>query len=85
LDQFLEATAARVRAFLDQARTVEESLKINGQLSELEGQIEQVKGQLIWIVFLLWPLALVLVLVWRLTRTLRRKKAHSKGEPGEKS
>jgi len=85
LDQFLEATAARVRAFLDQARTVEESLKINGQLSELEGQIEQVKGQLIWIVFLLWPLALVLVLVWRLTRTLRRKKAHSKVEPGEKS
>lgn len=85
MDQFLEATAARVRAFLDQARTVEESLKINGQLSELEGQIEQVKGQLIWIVFLLWPLALVLVLVWRLTRTLRRKKAHSKVEPGEKS
>jgi len=42
----LEATAARVRAFLEQARTVEESLKINGTLSDLEGQIEQVKGQM---------------------------------------
>jgi hypothetical protein len=42
----LEATAARVRAFLDKAKTVEESLKINAQLSDLEGQIEQVKGQM---------------------------------------
>jgi hypothetical protein len=42
----LEATAARVRAFLEQAKTVEESLKINGTLSDLEGQIEQVKGQM---------------------------------------
>lgn len=42
----LEATAARVRDFLNQAKTVEESLKINAQLSELEGQIEQVKGQM---------------------------------------
>jgi hypothetical protein len=42
----LEATAARVRDFLAQAKTVEESLRINQQLSELEGQIEQVKGQM---------------------------------------
>ena len=42
----LEATAARVRDFLKQAKTVEESLKINAQLSDLEGQIEQVKGQM---------------------------------------
>jgi hypothetical protein len=42
----LEATAARVREFLDQAKTVEESLRINATLSELEGQIEQVKGQM---------------------------------------
>lgn len=42
----LEATAARVRAFLDEAKTVEESLKINQTLSDLEGQIEQVKGQM---------------------------------------
>jgi hypothetical protein len=42
----LEATAARVRQFLEQANTVEESLRINQTLSELEGQIEQVKGQM---------------------------------------
>ena len=42
----LEATAARVREFLADAKNVEESLKINGQLSELEEQIEQVKGQM---------------------------------------
>lgn len=42
----LEATAARVREFLDKAKNVEESLRINQQLSELEGQIEQVKGQM---------------------------------------
>jgi hypothetical protein len=42
----LEATAARVRQFLEQAKTVEESLRINATLSELEGQIEQVKGQM---------------------------------------
>lgn len=42
----LEATRDRVRAFLDDATTVEESLKINQTLSDLEGQIEQVKGQM---------------------------------------
>jgi hypothetical protein len=42
----LEATAARVRAFLEDAKTVEESLRINATLSDLEGQIEQVKGQM---------------------------------------
>jgi len=42
----LEATAARVRAFLDEATTVEESLRVSAQLSELEGQIEQIKGQM---------------------------------------
>lgn len=42
----LEATAARVREFLDQSKTVEESLRINATLSDLEGQIEQVKGQM---------------------------------------
>lgn len=42
----LEATAARVREFLDDAVTVEESLRINAELSTLEGQIEQVKGQM---------------------------------------
>ncbi len=42
----LEATAARVRAFLDNAKTVEESLRINTTLSDLERQINQVKGQM---------------------------------------
>ncbi len=42
----LEATAARVRDFLKDAKTVEESLRINQQLSDLEAQIEQVKGQM---------------------------------------
>ena len=42
----LEATADRVRGFLEQATTVEESLKINATLSDLEGQIEQLKGQM---------------------------------------
>ncbi|MEW5871585.1 MAG: DUF4349 domain-containing protein [Chloroflexota bacterium] len=42
----LEATAARVRQFLDEAKTVEEALKINQTLSDLEAQIEQTKGQM---------------------------------------
>src|SRR5574341_1812786 len=42
----LEATAARVREFLQDAKTVEESLRISQQLAELEAQIEQVKGQM---------------------------------------
>lgn len=42
----LEATAARVREFLADAKTVEESLRISGQLSELEAQIETIKGQM---------------------------------------
>ncbi len=42
----LEATAARVRSFLEEAKTVEDSLRINATLSDLEGQIEQVKGQM---------------------------------------
>jgi hypothetical protein len=42
----LEATAARVRDFLKDAKTIEDSLRINQQLSDLEAQIEQVKGQM---------------------------------------
>ncbi|HSF83047.1 MAG TPA: DUF4349 domain-containing protein [Anaerolineales bacterium] len=42
----LEATAARVRQFLERTNTVEEALQVNQKLSELEGQIEQVKGKL---------------------------------------
>jgi hypothetical protein len=42
----LEATAARVREFLNKAKTIEETLTISAQLAELEAQIEQVKGQM---------------------------------------
>jgi hypothetical protein len=42
----LEATQARVRTFLDRATTVEEALKVNQQLSDLAGQIEQIKGRM---------------------------------------
>src|SRR3990172_5309040 len=42
----LEATAARVRDFLKDAKTIEDSLRISQQLSELESQIEQIKGQM---------------------------------------
>jgi hypothetical protein len=42
----LEATAARVREFLADAKTVEESLRISGELSTLEAQIETIKGQM---------------------------------------
>ena len=42
----LEATAARVRQFLDEAANVEEALDVNEELAELEADIEEVKGWL---------------------------------------
>jgi hypothetical protein len=42
----LEATAERIRVFLSEAKTIEETLTISAKLSELEAQIEQVKGQM---------------------------------------
>lgn len=42
----LEATAARVRGFLDDTETVEEALAVNMELSRLEGDIEAMKGRL---------------------------------------
>jgi hypothetical protein len=42
----LEATADRVRNFLDEAKTVEEALEVNRELSYLEGEIEALKGRL---------------------------------------
>lgn len=42
----LEATADRVRAFLDDADTVEEALAVNQELSRLESDIEAMKGRL---------------------------------------
>jgi hypothetical protein len=42
----LEATRDRIRGFLQQAQTVDESLRINQELSNIEDQIEQVKGRM---------------------------------------
>ncbi len=42
----LEATATRIRGFLDEAENVEEALAVNGELSHIEEQIEQTKGRL---------------------------------------
>lgn len=42
----LESTAARVRSFLDEAKTVEEALAVNQELSRLEGEIAVIKGRM---------------------------------------
>jgi Domain of unknown function (DUF4349) len=42
----LKATQDRIREFLDKAQTVEEALKVNKQLSEVEAQIEEIQGQM---------------------------------------
>jgi hypothetical protein len=41
----LEASRDRMQSFLDQANTVEDALKVNQALSDLQGQIEQIKGR----------------------------------------
>jgi hypothetical protein len=42
----LEATAARVRAFLDDATRVEDALAVNAELSRLENDIAIIKGRM---------------------------------------
>jgi hypothetical protein len=42
----LEATRDRIRGFLDQAESVEESLRINEELKAVEAEIEQVQGRM---------------------------------------
>ena len=42
----LQATRDRIRTFLDQATTVEESLQVNEQLSEIEGEIAEIQGRI---------------------------------------
>lgn len=42
----LEATAARLREFLAEARNVEEALAVNTELSRVEGEIEALKGRM---------------------------------------
>jgi hypothetical protein len=41
----LEATRDRLQSFLDKAETVEDALKVNQSLSDIQGQIEQLKGR----------------------------------------
>lgn len=42
----LEATRDRIKSFLEQAQTVDEALRINVELANVESQIEQIKGQM---------------------------------------
>lgn len=42
----LEATRDRIKSFLEQAKDVDEALRINQQLSEIERQIEEIKGRI---------------------------------------
>jgi hypothetical protein len=42
----LQATRDRIRQFLAQAKTVEEALKVNEQLSQVEQQIEETQGRM---------------------------------------
>jgi hypothetical protein len=42
----LEATEARIRSFLDKATDVEDALEVNRELTEIEEQIESIKGTL---------------------------------------
>lgn len=42
----LEATRERIKTFLDEAKTVDEALRINAELAEVERQIEEIKGRL---------------------------------------
>ena len=45
----LEATRARIQDFLKDAKTVDEALRINQELSNIEAQIEQIKGRMNYI------------------------------------
>ncbi len=42
----LEATQARIQSFLEDAKTVDEALRINQELASIEAQIEEVKGRM---------------------------------------
>lgn len=42
----LEATRERIKSFLADAKTVDEALRINQELSNIESQIEAIKGQM---------------------------------------
>jgi hypothetical protein len=42
----LEATQARIQSFLEDAKSVDEALRINQELATIEAQIEEVKGRM---------------------------------------
>jgi hypothetical protein len=42
----LEATRARIQEFLKDAKTVDEALRVNQELANIESQIEQIKGRM---------------------------------------
>lgn len=42
----LEATRARIQDFLKDAKTVDEALRVNQELANIEAQIEQIKGRM---------------------------------------
>ena len=42
----LEATRERIKSFLEDATTVDEALRINAELAEIERQIEEIKGRM---------------------------------------
>jgi hypothetical protein len=42
----LEATRARIQEFLQDAKTIDEALRINQELANIEAQIEQIKGRM---------------------------------------
>ena len=42
----LEATRARIQEFLKDTKTVEEALRVNQELANIEAQIEQIKGRM---------------------------------------
>ena len=42
----LEATEARIRSFLDQAKTVDEAMRVNQQLADIQRQLEELKGRM---------------------------------------
>jgi hypothetical protein len=44
--QNLEATRVRIQEFLKDAKTVDEALRINQELANIEAQIEQIKGRM---------------------------------------
>ncbi len=45
----MEATANRIRGFMDQTKSIEESLEVSAQLTEIEAEIEQLKGRMTYL------------------------------------